>query len=187
MTTLYLIRHGKVAAPQGICYGQSDISLKESPSVLAGKIRNKLPKAYALWSSPLSRCRLIAEELGRPNLDDRLMEMNFGDWEMQSYKAIGRSEIDAWAASPFHFCPPCGECVKDMQLRVVEVLAAILADTPDNDIVIVTHAGPIRIIIGQILKQNFDQWAYRKIPFGEVIPLNIAKAFCPGDPTVTSP
>lgn len=177
MTTLYLIRHGSVAVPQGICYGRSNVGLAEPASELASQLRDKLPEKYALWSSPLSRCRLLAQKLGEPRLDARLMEMDFGDWEMCNYDAIDRRQIDAWAAAPLDFSPPNGESVKTMQERVLSFFTSMLAEPVHDDVVVVAHAGPIRIICGKVFKQPKEQWLYMPIAYGEMIRLEIKAVF----------
>ncbi len=173
MKTLYLIRHGKVAAPPGLCYGQSNVSLAEPASILASELKEKLPEKFELWSSPLSRCRLLAEKLGEPRLDERLMEMDFGDWEMCNYDAIDRQQIDDWAAAPLDFSPPNGESVRVMRERVLHFFASMRGESKNDNVVIVAHAGPIRILWGAILNQPEKTWLYKPVDYGEVIPLEI--------------
>ena len=50
------------------------------------------------FPSPLTRARKLAAYCGYPNptLDDRLKEMNMGDWEMRLYDDIAKEE-------PAHF------------------------------------------------------------------------------------
>ncbi|WP_374616526.1 histidine phosphatase family protein, partial [Thauera aminoaromatica] len=110
---LHLIRHPRPAVEPGICYGQTDLGLAESPAAVAERLRPLLPESFALHASPLARARLLAESLGRPRLDDRLKESHCGDWEGRSFPDIG-SAIDDWAADPLGFRPPGGESPREM-------------------------------------------------------------------------
>ena len=95
---LHLVRHPKPAIAPGICYGQLDISA-ENVAAVATCLRDELPPGLPVWSSPLQRCRELASLLHpMPKIDDRLAEMNFGDWEGRPWDSIPRAEIDAWAA-----------------------------------------------------------------------------------------
>ncbi len=89
-----LIRHTSVNVEPGICYGQSDVPLDESFSHTAEFIKHKLQveKYDAIYCSPLSRCVKLAKYCGyeTPILDKRLLEINFGDWEMKVKEKIIR-------------------------------------------------------------------------------------------------
>ena len=53
-----LVRHTTVDVPRMICYGQTDVPLKESFEEEAKVVRGKInPKTYDhVYCSPLSRC-----------------------------------------------------------------------------------------------------------------------------------
>ena len=68
---IYFIRHPKTEAPPGVCYGNSDVKpslqfLKEA----VAKVRFKLDGAEVdiCYSSPLSRCTMLAEALNPDSL-----------------------------------------------------------------------------------------------------------------------
>ena len=172
MKTLYLIRHDKVAVPTGLCYGQTDVPLAASPVNLAANLRAQLPISYALFCSPLSRCRLLAEQLGQPIEDTRFMEIHFGDWEERMFADTPRSQIDAWAANPLHFRMPGGESVAAMQARVLAALGDAIVCAAD-DIVIVSHGGPIRAMLGHIQKIPPLEWMQKAIDYGSLTVLEL--------------
>jgi alpha-ribazole phosphatase len=140
---LHLIRHPKPLVRPGICYGRLDISAENFEAVAEG-LRANLPSGLPLWSSPLQRCRKLAELLN-PNLtvDDRLMEMDFGVWEGRSWDDIPRPELDAWAADVAGYAPPGGESPFALQQRALDFVAALKV----QEAVIVTHAGVIRTLL----------------------------------------
>lgn len=167
MNTIYLIRHPAVAVPPGTCYGQSDVALREPVDALAASLRAQLPECFALLSSPLSRCRLLAEALGTPKLDPRLMEIDFGAWEMHSFDAIERRLIDAWAADPLDFRAHGGESVRQMATRAVAVLNEALAEKP-LPLVIVGHAGPLRALAGHLQGMPPEAWMQLGFAYGQL-------------------
>ena len=106
---IYLIRHPRPEVDAGICYGRSDLGLAEDAQACAQGLLPLLPKDIAIYASPLSRCRHLAEQLHpSPHYDQRLLEIDFGQWEMQAWHNIARSAFDAWAADPLDYVPPGG-------------------------------------------------------------------------------
>lgn len=158
MTRLLLLRHPRVALPAGICYGASDVPAARWPAPNLAALRACIPADTRVLSSPLSRCRVIAESLGAPvRLDARLQEIHFGDWELQHFDALDRALIDAWAAAPWTFVPPRGESAEAMSVRVLAALHEALREMP-RQLLVVTHGGPLRVIIGSLLKLPREQW-----------------------------
>ena len=96
-----LIRHTSVDVPRGVCYGQTDVPLKstftEEAEVVKGLLSLHEP-FDAVYTSPLSRCRHLATHCGYSDAmrDDRIMEINFGEWEMQAYDEIKDPRLQEW-------------------------------------------------------------------------------------------
>lgn len=144
---LYLIRHPQPEIAAGICYGQSDLAVgdAECRRVLA-ELQTLLPADIPLFSSPLQRCAKLARLLHvAPLFDARLMELDFGAWEMQRWDAIARDEIDAWAADVTQYAVGGGESVLAMAARVIDFLQA-LKQNAEPRAIIVAHAGSIRML-----------------------------------------
>jgi alpha-ribazole phosphatase len=182
---LHLIRHPRPAVEPGICYGQTDLGLAESPAAVAERLRPLLPESFALHASPLARARLLAEALGRPRLDERLKEIHFGDWEGRSFTDIG-SAIDDWAADPLGFRPPGGESPREMATRVLQWLAehGLTPRTPDaagiraspplpDALVVVAHGGPLRAIAGHLLGMPPERWIGLDFGCGQVTRIDV--------------
>lgn len=161
MTRLFLIRHPPVDLPAGTCYGVSDVAAVEWPQARVASLRSRLPPGSRIWSSPLIRCRTLAESLAlhsaQVQLDTRLQEIDFGDWELQRFDDIDRRLIDAWAAAPWTYLPPGGESAQAMSERVLAALHDALCDRPDS-LVVVAHGGPLRVILGSLLQLPRAQW-----------------------------
>lgn len=173
---LYLIRHPKPEIATGICYGQSDIDVSDlNCQLVFEQVQTVLPAEVRMFSSSLQRCSKLAQLLHpTPTLDPRLMEMHFGKWEMQSWDAIQRSEIDAWAADVVGYAPGDGETVVTMAARVIDFLHD-LAEKNLHDAVIVAHAGSLGLIMAYEAGMPAGELAIRvarekkSIQFGECI------------------
>lgn len=163
---VHLIRHPAVAV-SGICYGQSDIALAEPVDALAASLRTQLPDEFTLLASPLTRCRVLAEALGRPQLDARLMEIDFGKWELQPWNDIDRNLLDAWAANPLDFRSHGGESVRQMAGRAIAALEDALGESGEP-LVIVSHGGPLRAMLGHLRGLAPAEWLALRIDYGSL-------------------
>lgn len=157
-TEIHLVRHAKVMVSSGVCYGRSDVVLCEPVHQHAHWLRARLPRDAAVFSSPSLRCALLAKEIGADRLvmDERLAEMDFGDWEMQAFDDLPRTMIDAWAADPLGFRVPGGETGDEVLARAEAALDEILVC--DAPVVIVAHGGPLRAIRGKLLGLPREDW-----------------------------
>ena len=149
MAALWLVRHAPPLVAPGTCYGRLDLPADPLRTrQAAGALAAAIPPGFALVSSPLQRCRHLAEAIAalRPELplrqDARLAEMDFGAWEGQSWSALGAAALAPWTADFAHFAPGGGETVTAFMARV----RAALADCRQRDSVWVTHAGVIRAV-----------------------------------------
>jgi alpha-ribazole phosphatase len=118
-----------------------------------------------VWSSPLQRCRQLAEQLHPlPLVDDRLVEMNFGDWEGRPWDDIPRNELDAWAADIAGYAPQGGESPVALQRRALDFVAGLAVP----EAVIVTHAGVIRMLLARWQDLPPARWSELQIGFSTV-------------------
>ena len=89
---IVLVRHTSVGVPKGTCYGWSDVPVAETFETEAAETKKNLGDREfdAVFSSPLTRARKLAVYCGWPSpiVDDRLKEMNMGDWEMKLFDEI---------------------------------------------------------------------------------------------------
>lgn len=159
---LHLIRHPKPIVDPGICYGRLDLAA-ENVAEVAARLRAELPPGLPVWSSPLRRCRELAEQLqAAPGIDARLAEMDFGAWEGRPWDAIPRGEIDAWAADVAGYAPPGGESPRQLQQRAL----AFVAELTVPEAVIVTHAGVIRVLLAHWRDLPPAQWTQLVFAYG---------------------
>jgi alpha-ribazole phosphatase len=151
LTDYALVRHPPVAGGAGRCYGRLDLPLADPDQDIAALIAELADmKGAMIHTSPLSRCRLVADALAADWSiaalpDDRLLEMNFGAWEGMTWDDVPRDALDAWAADLPGFAPPGGETGRDLIARVSDFWAGIVATGGAH--VIITHGGPLRVLL----------------------------------------
>jgi alpha-ribazole phosphatase len=158
---IYLVRHTAPLVDKGICYGQSDLDVTGSFLEEAEIIQQHLPENIAMvYSSPLQRCTKLATHLF-PNhtvqLDDQLMEINCGVWEMKRWDDIPKEEINPWMDDFVNVRIPGGESYVDLFERVTSSYNMVHQQRKPS--VIVAHGGVIRSILSYVtntpLKESF--------------------------------
>ncbi|WP_431067445.1 alpha-ribazole phosphatase [Methylotuvimicrobium sp.] len=152
---IYLIRHTQTSAAQGLCYGRSDIALADSFAQEAEALRQKLPELSEdcrFYSSALSRCKRLADSLSDEVVtDERLLELDFGDWEGVFFNDIDAKSLNHWTQSFVDFPPPNGENFTNLCRRAGSFWQELI-ETELSQAVVVTHAGVIRALLTHILK-----------------------------------
>ena len=123
---IILIRHTSVDVPRGVCYGQTDVplrdSFKEEATITAQQLQDDV--FDAVFTSPLSRCTRLAEHCGYPDAirDARLKELDFGEWEMKEFDKIDDPRLQEWYDDYFHVAATGGESFMMQLQRVSEFL-----------------------------------------------------------------
>lgn len=144
---LTLLRHTTPDVAPGICYGQTNLNVVDTFAEEALRVVASLPRIDRIYSSPLTRCAKLADFVGErtglpPIRDARLIEMDFGRWEMQPWGDLPRHELDAWANDFLDARPHGGESVAELTARTHAAISDL--NTPDAHTLIVTHAGVIK-------------------------------------------
>jgi len=159
MTRLLLIRHGVTDwLEQGLLHGISDIPLNMNGTIQARLTAETLIgiKVNRLYSSPLSRAMQTAEEISKVtslNIEpvEELKEMDFGWMEgkrdyWQTFKGkpiLIVFYIITRLISGFF----SGEQFGRFKQRVVNSWEEIVLENPTGTVIIVAHAGVLRIIL----------------------------------------
>jgi alpha-ribazole phosphatase len=149
---IYLVRHARPHGVEGLCYGRRDVTVHASETVRAARaLRRHIPEGILnttpIYSSPLERCATLAREIaaGRVvTLTPALLELDFGAWQGQSWDAIPREELDAWAADLWGYAPGQGESTAAAARRWRSWVDSLLEQSLDA-VIAVTHAGLIRV------------------------------------------
>lgn len=164
-----LVRHTRPDVAADVCYGSTDLRLADSFAAEAADVTAALRHCEVLVSSPLLRCKLLADAIadcfGVPvQIDERLREMDFGRWEGRPWAEIPRVEIAMWSGDFLHARPHGGESVAMLRARTRDVLADY--QSGEDHRVFVTHSGVIKaaLAIGDTAA-DFDT----QIDFGGIV------------------
>jgi alpha-ribazole phosphatase len=156
-----LIRHPALLIEPGICYGRLNVPLH--PAAASDVARLAADPALCgisrIRSSPAGRCRSVTDTIAAstnaiPTIDERLQELDFGDWEGCPWDAVDKADLDRWAAAPLSFAPPRGES----GAAIVSRLRAFHADlqSDQRDCVVVSHGGPLKILTALLVGRPVD-------------------------------
>lgn len=171
---IYLVRHTETICEKGICYGQSDVDLAKPYKAVFENIVSQLPSEAIIFSSPLKRCVILAEYIQNNTKaislekDKRLMEMNFGDWEMKNWNNIPSEQLNPWMEDFVNICATNGESFVELHERVGDFLYQLSKETT-QPIIIVAHAGVIRSILCHHTLLPLKDAFNNKVDFGQVI------------------
>ena len=173
---IYLLRHTSLSIEPDIFYGQSDIDVSDSFENEVNNIKDKISKLniydekMKIISSPLTRCKKLANVLFSDfSVEERIKELNFGDWENKRIKDIPSKLIESWRKDIMNFKIPGGESNEDFFLRLKSFCDQIIKQ--DNNIFIVAHAGSINCIISYLANIPFDKLVienWKKIGYGSL-------------------
>lgn len=175
---LTLIRHTSVDVPKGICYGITDVPLASSFPDELKKVRQKLvyKKFDLVYSSPLKRCTSLASEVisSQPiHTDSRLTELDFGDWEMATWKSIYESEAGKeWFSNYVNVRCPSGESFIDLINRGESFLNELKSKNLQN-VAIFTHAGIIRAMMCLLQDKTPEEAFETPLEYGKMITFNL--------------
>lgn len=159
-----LVRHTSLAIAPNICYGQTDVPVSNNFDIERQQLQAKLARYEfdAIYASPLQRCHQLAQALcadDRLNvanreiqLDARLKELHFGDWEMAAWDTIPRDDFDVWANDYEVLAPPNGETFGQLHQRSKQFVEELAAHAHNQHILVVTHGGLIRAMIAEVLQ-----------------------------------
>ena len=184
MSVLYLVRHGETlwnVARRFQGWKNSPLTpLGETQAGVNGDLLARLG-VEQLFASPLGRTRqtagIIAEKTGATTqFDDRLREINVGDWGGLSLEEVSTQFADAWNArllDPFNHRPPNGESRSDLAERVGpcidEIVRAGVAGRA-----IVSHGITTRIILNHVLDLSPETQAKFHVPNDVVYALDFS-------------
>lgn len=107
--------------------------------------------------------------------DDRLLEMNFGDWELKNWNDISQPLLKKWMNDFVKAKAPGGESFIDLYNRTTEFMKELIDKNIEKDktIVIITHGGVIRCIMSEILGFPLNNAFRLEIGFGSISKIKI--------------
>jgi len=173
MPRLLLIRHGTTKLHTGDRFwGKTDMPLSDVGIKQAKQLKSRLAKEKidVCFSSTLKRARATAEIIADGHkvkviTCDELCECNFGIIEGLAFKEIekryptlAKKLVDGTAVSF-----PGGESLKQLNARVKTFIKRLEVLKPNETAVIVSHGGPLRLLVCNLLNVNIKHWQQYRI------------------------
>ncbi|GIR25514.1 MAG: phosphoglycerate mutase [Alphaproteobacteria bacterium] len=159
---LFFLRHTSLNVEIDVFYGQTDLDVsdrfEEEVKLIQKKIKNFNidTNSIKVYSSPLKRCIKLTNKLTKNYIvDERIKEMNLGDWEMKKMSSISKKEKLDWENNLLSFKIPNGESNNEFLKRLKSFLEDIFKF--NEDALIVCHAGSINGMLSLLTKEPFDK------------------------------
>ena len=119
-------------------------------------------------SSPLQRCAAFADALGlrlgvSVSRDPNLKEAGFGDWEGRTAAEIAEQDplrVLRFKQDPVAYAPPGAEPLHPFHARVGRAWQAILEEHRGKHVLVIGHAGVMRMVIAHALGLS-PEYGYR--------------------------
>ena len=193
-TNIVFLRHGQTDFPTNRIYCDDiiDPELNENGLMQAQSAANMLatpsqniPDIQKIYCSPAKRtlktAQLAADSIGVVlEIVPEWVERRFGVWEGMYFKEIEENhpeEYSRWKQDMVNYTPEGGETINDVKRRLADSLKNITQNHINENILIVTHVGPIRISLCQAMSiplSNYrqirvDYASMSRIDYGETL------------------
>lgn len=158
---IWITRHGQTNLnKQKLMQGLTDEPLNDVGILQAEKAREKIGniKFDAVYSSPLKRAIQTASIIGNVEtkdvkIDSRIIEVDFGNYEMHKYYKLGFRMTSYWTLPEIIPAPKTVEPISSMVKRSQSFLKEI-ESKPYENVLIVCHGGIIRALCGYLEDRN---------------------------------
>ena len=148
---ILFVRHGQTEANrQRLALGRADPPLTERGVEQADALSARLAsiEVASVFASPLLRARQTAAPIAAAVgaevvVDDRLIELDYGEWDGRSFPDLPPDALARWRTDPT-FAPPGGESLRTVASRVAGFCTELL-DGPT--VVAVSHVSPIKAAV----------------------------------------
>lgn len=150
--------------------------------VLVRRLAEEL-EVDAIYSSPISRARRIAEAVGsRKNLPvevrKELSEIHFGIFENQKVEEIPKefqTYWDAWNQDVVNYTIPEGESLMTFHERVKPFVEELKEQ--EGAVLVICHGGPIQSILTHLLGLDITQRWHFFVPLGGLLEVRYEHGF----------
>jgi probable phosphoglycerate mutase len=148
---ILFVRHGETEANRRrLALGRADPPLTERGNEQAEAVAHRLSSlgVSAVYASPLLRARETAAKIAMAagvemSVDDRLVELDYGEWDGRSFPDLPPEELRRWRDDP-SFAPPGGESLRTVAERVAGFCTEHLEG---ETVVAVSHVSPIKCAV----------------------------------------
>lgn len=192
---IYLVRHGETRSnEEGYFQGWTDDPLNSNGILLAeitGKGMRDIRFDVCI-SSPLLRAKQTAEIILRESgndmlpirIDERIKEINAGDWEMKKFRPGERDSVidehllNLFFSDTFRFSAfPGGESIRRVCLRTQDFLKSLTAKDDGKSYLVVTHGLALRSMLNCFYDEPEDFW-HGHVPYNCSVSIIEAKNDC---------
>lgn len=165
---ILLARHGRTASnAAGLLLGRADPDLDELGRGQAMQLGEAIAAGGSVdlvLTSPLARTRQTAAAVAAATgatveVDDRLVELDYGDWDQRPLSEIASEEWARWRRD-IDFAPPGGESLRQVGARVAAAMEDLASTAQDATVVAVSHVSPIKAAVAWALGGD-DAMAWR--------------------------
>lgn len=159
---IFLVRHGETQGnAEGVYYGHTDLPLTDNgqrqsmavASYLSGVTFTDVLASHFIRAKETARL-IIGDNQVSFQQDNRLNEMNFGEWEMRHFNDIAQNYPDDWSLWVNDWesaCPTGGEPFPHFANRVVEFTDELRGRTNPENLLIVAHQGVLSLMMARLL------------------------------------
>lgn len=171
-TTIDLLRHGEPVGGRKYRGAGIDDPLSEKGwEQMRAAVGDHRPWD-AIVTSPLSRCRAFAAELaarlGLPlAIEPRIRELGFGEWEgctAEELLAHDPQRLQRFWQDPLSHTPPGAEPLTAFRARVLAAWEEWLGGHAGSHLLVITHAGVIRLLVSHVLDMPLDRLFRIQVP-----------------------
>lgn len=171
-TLVLFVRHGQTPTTGQVLPGRAPgLHLadrgREQAEAVAGRIAalgdgDSKRTVSAVYASPLERTRETAAPIAKAlqlkvRLAKGLLECDFGDWTGRRLKQLAKKpEWRTVQRNPSGFRFPGGESFTEMQSRITSEVDRLRAAHPNETVVAVSHADPIKAALAQAMGTHLD-------------------------------
>ncbi len=166
---IWLARHGETDLNKSKrMQGRSDVPLNETGRWQAGVVRKAIAREYgevtfdAVFASPLDRAIETASIISgfsrdEIQIDDRIMETDFGKYEQRPYTKMGAAMTLYWALPEVFPAPDTVESIASMRERsqsFVMDLKDLCREKNYENVLVTCHGGIIRALSGCLAERR---------------------------------
>jgi broad specificity phosphatase PhoE len=164
---IVVVRHGRTAANAGgLLLGHADPPLDDEGARQAAALAGACGAldVARIVTSPLGRCRATAAAIAGATsvpivVDERWIELDYGELDGRPVAEVAAETWAEWR-SDVSWAPPGGESLASLGARVREACEALVDESRDRDVVVVSHVSPIKAAVAWALGVG-DEVAWR--------------------------